>query len=343
MKILSIDFGKISYNSHTRPLTALDIICKGGGTLMNYPKSFKEVSELLEILKNRRLIIDDDKFASDYLYNVNYYRLSAYYIPFYESPNLFKDNVRFEDICNLYEFDKELRGIVFKYLEQIEIILRTKITHNHARKYGAFGYCNDENSLDKKYKIRNNSTKTVYDEFMEKVKQEKNRSNEVFIKHIREKYNTNDLPIWALSEILSFGTLTKLYTILPKILKKEIANSFHENLDIKVFDNWLLGLTMIRNTCAHHARVWNRKFTISFKYPKQITNFLDNSVSTNQIFFALSVMLVLLKDNKLKDELNSLFNRYPNVDKSHMGFTNNWQEFKIWKKMNKNREFYNNI
>ncbi|EAL5455899.1 Abi family protein, partial [Campylobacter coli] len=172
---------------------------------------------------------------------------------------------------------------------------------------------------------------TLYIEFMEKVEQEKSRSNEVFIKHIKEKYKTNHLPIWALSEILSFGTLTKLYTILPKILKKEIANSFHENLDIKVFDNWLLGLTVVRNTCAHHARMWNRKFTISFKYPKQITNFLDNSVSTNQIFFALSVMLVLLKDNKLKDELNSLFNRYPNVNRSHMGFTNNWQEFKIWK------------
>ena len=298
---------------------------------MNYSKPFKEISELLEILKNRRLIINDYQFATDFLHNVNYYRLSAYYIPFYESPNLFKDNVRFEDICNLYEFDKELRGVIFKYLEQIEIILRTKITHNHARKYGAFGYRNDENSLNKAYKIRNNSTKTVYDEFMEKVEQETNRSNEVFIKHIKEKYKTNHLPIWALSEILSFGTLTKLYTILPKILKKEIANSFHENLDIKVLDNWLLGLTVVRNTCAHHARMWNRKFTISFKYPKQITNFLDSLVSTNQIFFALSVMLVLLKDNKLKDELASLFKKYPNVDKRKMGFTDNWQEFKIWK------------
>ena len=298
---------------------------------MNYSKPFKEISELLEILKNRRLIINYYQFANDFLHNVNYYRLSAYYIPFYESPNLFKDNVRFEDICNLYEFDKELRGVIFKYLEQIEIILRTKITHNHARKYGAFGYRNDENSLNKAYKIRNNSTKTVYDEFMEKVEQETNRSNEVFIKHIKEKYKTNHLPIWALSEILSFGTLTKLYTILPKILKKEIANSFHENLDIKVLDNWLLGLTVVRNTCAHHARMWNRKFTISFKYPKQITNFLDSLVSTNQIFFALSVMLVLLKDNKLKDELASLFKKYPNVDKRKMGFTDNWQEFKIWK------------
>ena len=146
-----------------------------------------------------------------------------------------------------------------------------------------------------------------------------------------EKYNTNDLPLWALSEILSFGTLTKLYTILPIALKKEIASSFNENLDIKVFDNWLLELTVVRNTCAHHARMWNRKFTISFKYPKQITNFLDNSVSTNQIFFALSVMLVLLKDNKLKDELASLFKKYPNVDKRKMGFTDNWQEFTIWK------------
>lgn len=113
---------------------------------MNYPKPFKTISELLEILKNRGLIINDDKFASDFLYNVNYYRLSAYFIPFYESENVFKSNVTFENICELYEFDKELRGIIFKYLEQIEIILRTRISHTHARGYGAFGYLSNENS-----------------------------------------------------------------------------------------------------------------------------------------------------------------------------------------------------
>ena len=138
------------------------------------------------------------------------------------------------------------------------------------------------------------------------------------------------MPIWALSEILSFGTLTKLYAILPKALKKEIANSFNKNLDIEIFDNWLLGLTVIRNTCAHYARIWNRQFTPSFKYPKKLNDFLSKEVKNNQIFFALSVMLVFLNNNKLKDELASLFKKYPNVDKRKMGFTDNWQEFKIW-------------
>lgn len=39
MKILSFVFGEVSYNFCTRPLTALDIICKGSGTFMDYPKS----------------------------------------------------------------------------------------------------------------------------------------------------------------------------------------------------------------------------------------------------------------------------------------------------------------
>ena len=105
---------------------------------------------------------------------------------------------------------------------------------------------------------------------------------------------------------------------------------FNKNLDIEIFDNWLLGLTVIRNTCAHYARIWNRQFTPSFKYPKKLNDFLSKEVKNNQIFFALSVMLVLLNDNKLKDELASLFKKYPNVDKRKMGFTDNWQEFKIW-------------
>ena len=45
---------------------------------MNYSKPFKEISELLEILKNRRLIINDYQFATDFLHNVHYLEFTKF-------------------------------------------------------------------------------------------------------------------------------------------------------------------------------------------------------------------------------------------------------------------------
>lgn len=292
-----------------------------------YPKPFKNTSNLLDILEKRFLRVEDKDFALDILGKVGYYRLSAYFVPFYESKDYFVTNTTFSDIYELYEFDRELRAVIFRYLEQIEIALRAKISNAHAKYFGAFGYLEDESSLDRKIK---NNDKILFDEFMTKIKLEKSRSNEVFIKHIREKYGSDELPIWALVEILSFGTLSKLYALLPKILKKEIVATFDKRLDIKIFENWLLGLTMVRNACAHHSRIWNRSFTLSFKYPKKMKDFLNPSVKTNQIFFALSVMLVLLKNSELKDEILLLLRKYPKIDESKMGFLPDWQGLCPW-------------
>ena len=232
-----------------------------------YPKAFKNTSDLLNILEKRGLSLIDRDFAFDILGKIGYYRLSAYFIPFYENKDYFITHTTFRDIYELYEFDRELRVVIFKYLEQIEIALRAKISNTHAKYFGAFGYLEDKNSLNREMKSNNG---VLFDEFMDKIELEKSRSNEVFIKHIREKYNSDELPIWALVEILSFGALSKFYALLPKYIKKEIISSFGLILDIKVFQNWLIALTLVRNTCAHHSRIWNRCFTPAFKYPKKM-------------------------------------------------------------------------
>lgn len=289
------------------------------------PKAFKNTSNLLDILEKRGLGLIDRDFAFDILGKIGYYRLSAYFIPFYENKDYFITHTTFRDIYELYEFDRELRVVIFKYLEQIA--LRAKTSNTHAKYFGAFGYLEDKNSLNREMKSNNG---VLFDEFMDKIELEKSRSNEVFIKHIREKYNSDELPIWALVEILSFGTLSKFYALLPKYIKKEIISSFGLILDIKVFQNWLIALTLVRNTCAHHSRIWNRCFTPAFKYPKKMKEFLNPSVKTNQIFFALSVMLVLLKGSGLKEQIILLLKKYPKIDESKMGFLPDWQGLYPW-------------
>lgn len=298
---------------------------------MNY-KDFKDYPQLIQILKNRNLVIEDENKAIEFLKINHYYRLSAYFIPFQYSKNSdqkddFKGNVSFEDTTALYLFDKELRNLVFSYLSELEIILRAQISHIHSKKYGPFGYI--ENAFSLKRELRINGNFLFYD-FISQVNKEKDRASEDFIRHIKEKYKIDDLPLWALVEILSFGALSKFIKLMQKDEQLELMNFLNiASLKINVFENWIETLSYIRNLCAHHSRLWNRKLVKKFKSDKNHT-FLNKEVENNRIFFAISIIAILLKDFPIKQEFENLLKKYPNIDKKSMGIPQNWTNLFPW-------------
>ena len=103
-----------------------------------YAKEHKTFDEQLQLLKDRNLIIPNDTYALAKLQHINYYRLSAYFLPFQypknsENKNKFLPNTTFEDIINLYYFDTELRKVIFEAIEVIEIYFRTQISYCHSK------------------------------------------------------------------------------------------------------------------------------------------------------------------------------------------------------------------
>ena len=106
-------------------------------------KEVKTFEEQLDILKDRNLIISDIDKALNILRNVNYYRLSGYY-PFFYIKNTsdckFNTGTTFEDIYQLYCFDKELRVILFGLTQSLEIMVRTHLAYEIAHKYGVDGW-----------------------------------------------------------------------------------------------------------------------------------------------------------------------------------------------------------
>ena len=148
------------------------------------------------------------------LQSINYYRLSAYFLPFKNSDDTFKVNTTFERIANIYNFDKELRILLFSIIEDIEIFLRTQFAYFHAHKYGCTAYL-DGNFFSKKH----NSQK-----FKDLIQKEiNNNKNVLFVKHHKEKYN-GVFPIWVITELFTFGMLSYFYAdliIKKKIKKKE--------------------------------------------------------------------------------------------------------------------------
>ena len=87
-------------------------------------KEFKTIDEQLNILKSRGLTIDDEEKASDFLLHNNYYRVSGYSLTL-RNHDVFSKTASFQNIIDIYSFDHELRHILLKYLEIIEVQLKS--------------------------------------------------------------------------------------------------------------------------------------------------------------------------------------------------------------------------
>nr|VFK58713.1 MAG: Abi-like protein [Candidatus Kentron sp. TUN] len=95
---------------------------------MRFTKPPKTFEEQMDLLESRGMIISDRSAAHHHLSHLNYYRLTAYWLPFQENTvtHRFKQETLFDDIINLYMFDKKLRLLLLNAVERIEISVRTQ-------------------------------------------------------------------------------------------------------------------------------------------------------------------------------------------------------------------------
>ena len=96
--------------------------------------------EQIELLRKRGVFISDEAFCKQKLAEINYYRLTAYFLPFRNSDGTYKKGTSFHTVYRIYEFDRKLRGVLFSAVEDVEIYLRAELSYFHAHKYGAEGY-----------------------------------------------------------------------------------------------------------------------------------------------------------------------------------------------------------
>ena len=99
---------------------------------MIYSKTALTIDEQIAQLEARGLVIVNKAFASHCLQSMSYYRLAGYWWPMQKDAvnHSFKDGSTFEDVIFLYDFDRELRILLFDVIERIEIGLRTKMIYH---------------------------------------------------------------------------------------------------------------------------------------------------------------------------------------------------------------------
>jgi len=189
-------------------------------TKQSFTKPPLSVQEQIELLKTRGLRIPDEQRAARYLQNISYYRLSGYMYPFLADTKLhrYRNGTTFEDIPDLYRFDRELRLLIFAAIEKIEIAFRAQIiNHYSVATKDPFWYTKAAYFADPE----------KYANFLEGISGYISRSNDVFIKHFYETYSDPYPPVWVIFEILSMGQLSILYSITAKSpLRKTLTDYF---------------------------------------------------------------------------------------------------------------------
>lgn len=295
---------------------------------MRYTKQYSSPSELLTILQSRGLDCSDTKDAENLLRTVGYYRLSGYLYPFLKIPkseHIYKEGSTLGGALNLYEFDREFRQLVFDQIERIEIAVRSAIT-NIA--------CAETNDV---FWITNPTFFANADKFnwtLPLIEKEIQGSREDFIVHFKNTYDEPYPPSWMLAEIIPLGTLTRVFeNISSNQIRKKIARHF--GLSVPVFISWMTIITLTRNSCCHHARLWNRSLALrALTMTRPMRPWISNDVQQGRVFFTLCILKhfvdIIRQNNSFKQRLIALFAKYPMVDTSAMGFVNDWQRQPLW-------------
>lgn len=311
----------------------------------NYNKTPLSFQDQVSLLKQRDLVVDNEPKTIDYLQEISFYRLSAYFLPYQKTKDKFNPNTNFKQIIETYSFDRELRLLVFDCIERIEVAIRTQMVYGMATHYNDSHWQDNQNLFITPHYNKIGNLVDPYSDFQSIISKAKTaRTPEVFIKHYIDHYNKpSNPPSWMCLELLTMGELSHLYRGLKNNSdKKRIANFF--DVHPTVFVSWLHTLTYVRNICAHHSRLWNRDLAIEpEKLLKPVGNWVSKPFENNKrMFYFICVLKYLITranpGNSLKDKLQNLFKKYSTVPIQYIGIPSDgkgnaldWENEPIWK------------
>ena len=294
-------------------------------------KVSRTITEQITLLKSRGMLMKDEQTAAFYLGHISYFHLKAYWWDMQTDRinHIFAPNSYFEDAIARYNFDRQLRLILFDAIEFIEIALRTKLIYHLSQAYGGLWYMDDSIVMDK----------TKHQDCLIDLQTEFARNSESFTINFRKKHPTDNPDAWLIFEAVTFGTLSKIYSNLnPQLPQKSlIAHEFGLN-SINDLSSWLAAISYLRNVIAHHSRVFGRDILKRPVLPQSPRNqwlqFGVTPVQEKKPFVVISTMVYLCNainpNNEIKNKLLDLFNSNPNIPIYKMGFFNNWQNEPLW-------------
>ncbi|GKT29631.1 Abortive infection system protein AbiD/AbiF-like protein [Aduncisulcus paluster] len=196
----------------------------------------------IELMKKRKLIVHDEVEVEAILARVNYYMLSGYALHLKDGNDDYLPGTSFKQIYNIYLFNKRLCSVLFDLIESLEVHARTEIANLHAHRHGPDGYL----------KVQNFEEAQKFTGFISEINRNINTAIKKKVKYVMHNLNSfGKLPIWVAVELVSMGTVSRMYGNLLDGDRKAIAMSQFGVKD-EVLKSTLHCMTDLRNRCAHH-------------------------------------------------------------------------------------------
>ena len=277
-------------------------------------KPYLSVPQQLAHLKAAGMHIEDERAAAGVLERVSHYRLiNAYALGLYadKGKHRFRDGVTFWQVYGLYAFDNRLRHVVSELLEEFEVLFRTRLANYIGEHYGPLGYTNPALFVNAAY----------HRDMLDALEREKkSQSKSPIVRHHAFKYG-GDMPIWAAVEILSFGTIAKLYNNMQNTDKAAIAKKF--NVPHHYLYSWLRAFVEVRNICAHYGRLYDKQLLFPPRLPK------GRAIPPNRIFAVLFLLRPYVEPAAWLSSvvrLTEALHRYSSVELDRIGFPEDWPD-----------------
>ena len=218
-------------------------------------KSFKTLDEQIDILKDKGLVIDDVDYAKDILLRENYFFLSGYRQLFLKTPRdrMFIPNTNFRELYAMFNFDRQIRNIIFKNLLIIENNLKSIFSYQLSKKYGY----REKNYLNPSNFTNVSSKSKQVNDLIKKMKRQIRVNGGQHSATMHYISNYGYIPLWIVVKVLSFGIVSEMFTILKPEDQVDIAKIFNvSSEDLLVY---LPILANYRNLCAHEDILYDHR------------------------------------------------------------------------------------
>lgn len=277
-------------------------------------KVFKNLDEQIEILKYKGLTINDEVYAKEILLRENYFFLMGYRHVFmrHDTTRKFKEGSTFEELYNLFVFDRMFRNIIFKNILIVENNYKSIFSYTMSKNYGY----KERDYLEAKNFDNDKSKQRQINDLVRKVKRQfrVNGKNHGATSHYMDNYGY--IPLWIGIKVISFGLMSEMFSVIKYEDKEAIAGVY--KIEPEEMEIYLPILANYRNLCAHEDIVFDH-FTQRMIPDNKYHNLLNIDKTNgeyiygkNDIFALVIILKRLLSNSDFKmmmNEINYEFDR----------------------------------
>lgn len=228
------------------------------------PKPY-EIESLGKRAVEKGFMDGDTLQAQCVLEKIGYQHASSYFDLFKQEDGSMSDSSTMKLLHRMILLDRKYQALLMEYIGLFELQFRARYAYFMSLKRGAFAHRNPKNFKNESY----------YRNFLNIYEKEFNRQLKNRNRDIRKAFDEyGDAPIWLAVEVMSFSTISKLYSnTKSKEVRKEVAAGFGTTPE--QLESWMHSLATVRNICAHFGRLIGTKLVSRPKKLKEID--LDNA------------------------------------------------------------------